>query len=438
MKFFVRTPILIVLVRVAWAIQIAITVVLATHTNLVSRTLNLDLEGHYILFYIGFGVLAFLSIFPQKTILIASAVNRNRGYVLFLLVFGILSLEILLRVFYPDHYPVYSRLLENKRFVINKQESLKPKLWSNLWEKDNYFSFRPKANLNLHIRDKKNSYEMSVQTNTEGFRFFSQAKTRRNVMVFGDSVTFGTGVNNGETYSDQLGEILGDEFNILNFGVGGWGFAEYFLAFQKYFEENSPELVIIGVHMGNDFQNLAFADWEGKENGDLPNPPLKRKDVSFDEEGNLRGPGFIYHTPLLKSVALAVFFEKTFLIPLKRFLITIVFDFMNRLPNEEMSLKIISYIAAKSSNLLVVTLPPQYHYPKIKSFKSYVEKLESLGGVRVLDLYPILEEKYKTIYVDGSHFNPEGNQIVAREIANFILKKDLLGKLPSTAFIRTG
>ena len=82
--------------------------------------------------------------------------------------------------------------------------------------------------------------------------------------------------------------------------------------------------------MGNDFQNLAFADWEGKENGDLPNPPLKRKDVSFDEEGNLRGPGFIYHTPLLKSVALAVFFEKTFLIPLKRFLITIVFDFINR------------------------------------------------------------------------------------------------------------
>ena len=66
MKFFVRTPILIVLVRVAWAIQIAITVVLATHTNLVSRTLNLDLKGHYILFYIGFGVLAFLSIFPQK------------------------------------------------------------------------------------------------------------------------------------------------------------------------------------------------------------------------------------------------------------------------------------------------------------------------------------------------------------------------------------
>jgi lysophospholipase L1-like esterase len=245
-------------------------------------------------------------------------------------------------------------------------------------------------------------------------------------MVLGDSVTFGVGVNNGETYPDQLGKILGDEFSVLNFGVGGWGFAEYFLVFQKYFEEKTPELVIIGIHTGNDFEDLAYADWEGKENGDLPNPPLKRNDIFIDEEGIMWTANSIHRIPLLKSVALAVFFEKTFRTPFNRFLTTIVFDSLNWLSKEEMSLKIISYIAAKSSNLLVVILPPQFHYPKINSFTSYVEKLESLDGARVLDFYPILEENYKIIYIDGSHFNPEGNKIVAQEIANFILKNNLL------------
>ena len=93
---------------------------------------------------------------------------------------------------------------------------------------------------------------------------------------------------------------------------------------------------------------------------------------------------------------------------------------MNRLSNEEISFKIISYIAEKSANLLVIILPPEYHYPRAHYLKRYVEKLKSLDGVKVLDFYPILKEKYKTIYVDGAHLNVEGNEIVAREIKNFI------------------
>ena len=79
---------------------------------------------------------------------------------------------------------------------------------------------------------------------------------------------------------------MGDEFNVLNFGVGGWGFAEYFLAFKKYFKDYSPELVIIGVFGGNDFEDLYNA-LTSPHNGSpkmIIAHTIKGKGISFMED----------------------------------------------------------------------------------------------------------------------------------------------------------
>ena len=45
----------------------------------------------------------------------------------------------------------------------------------------------------------------------------------RAVLLFGDSFTFGDGVEDGETFAWRLGEALGPDWQVFNYGVSGYG-----------------------------------------------------------------------------------------------------------------------------------------------------------------------------------------------------------------------
>src|SRR3974390_783135 len=44
---------------------------------------------------------------------------------------------------------------------------------------------------------------------------------RKNIVVLGDSYSFGTGVNDGEEYPAVLSRVLAPEYNVVNLGCGG-------------------------------------------------------------------------------------------------------------------------------------------------------------------------------------------------------------------------
>ena len=72
----------------------------------------------------------------------------------------------------------------------------------------------------MQVEDRWYSFKMSVKTIADGFRFLKIDNNKKNVMVLGDSVTFGVRVDNGETYSDQLARLLKEKINIQNYGAG--------------------------------------------------------------------------------------------------------------------------------------------------------------------------------------------------------------------------
>ena len=244
-------------------------------------------------------------------------------------------------------------------------------------------------------------------------------------MVLGDSVTFGTGVDDEETYSNQLAGLLNERFNVQNYGTGGWAFAEYYLAYKKYVEENDPALVIMGVFPGNDFAELRYSKWKGKKDGMLPVPPLEREDKYIDKDGVVRGGSYLYEIPVLRNMAVFVFVAKTIVEPFLRFLGTLHAEYLSSLPTEDIALNTIAEIS-RNSKLLVLLFAAQYHYPDLYSPDEFLGRLKSLDGIEILNFYPLLSDKYKDLYLDGSHFTKEGNEIVAQEVLKYINAKGLL------------
>ena len=174
---------------------------------------------------------------------------------------SLIAIELLLRNSYKQLYPTYSYLLKNKRYIVDGKEND----FSLIYSKSNYYAYKSKPNIDLVETDKYYNFTQRIKTNDEGFRFGIKDKFRKNIMVLGDSVTFGIGVNNGETYPDCLENILGNKYNVLNFGVGGWGFAEYYLTYKKYVRDVNPILIIMGVFPSNDFNDLFYSYWQGKK-----------------------------------------------------------------------------------------------------------------------------------------------------------------------------
>lgn len=72
-----------------------------------------------------------------------------------------------------------------------------------------------------------------------------------NVVVLGDSFTFGLGVNDEETYSQIMSEQLGREYAIINGGMGGWGIDSEIKWFYKIGANYKPKYVVLQFTMND-------------------------------------------------------------------------------------------------------------------------------------------------------------------------------------------
>lgn len=82
---------------------------------------------------------------------------------------------------------------------------------------------------------------------------FAKVPARRRIAIVGDSFTFGLEVQYEETWGHQLELALGSEFQVLNFGVDGYGVDQAYLRYQRDVLSWHPEVVILGV-INDDFR----------------------------------------------------------------------------------------------------------------------------------------------------------------------------------------
>ena len=76
---------------------------------------------------------------------------------------------------------------------------------------------------------------------------FAKTSTKTRIALVGDSFTFGDNVAYEESWGYLLEKALGPEFEVLNFGVSGYGVDQAYLRYEKDVRSWHPKVVIFGL-----------------------------------------------------------------------------------------------------------------------------------------------------------------------------------------------
>jgi hypothetical protein len=99
------------------------------------------------------------------------------------------------------------------------------------------------------------NFDVEYRIDEQGRKAVPQKeRARRTVHVFGDSFTFGYGVANADTWPNLLSRKLGDDVNILNYGVIGYSLEQMYLALERYADEVEPGDLVLFAPISADLE----------------------------------------------------------------------------------------------------------------------------------------------------------------------------------------
>jgi len=84
----------------------------------------------------------------------------------------------------------------------------------------------------------------------------SNAYDKTNVVVLGDSYAMGTAVADGEEFPAIIAQELGDQADVINTGIGGWGLTQQIRRFYAFGRLYDPAIVILQFCMNDPIENL--------------------------------------------------------------------------------------------------------------------------------------------------------------------------------------
>jgi lysophospholipase L1-like esterase len=102
--------------------------------------------------------------------------------------------------------------------------------------------------------DYDSSKKISYNTNSLGARGtrevpYEKDKNKFRILFIGDSFTFGEDVSDKDTYPEILQNKLGDEYEVVNLGVHGYGLGQSYLRLKSEGIKYKPDMVILGLFM---------------------------------------------------------------------------------------------------------------------------------------------------------------------------------------------
>lgn len=287
-----------------------------------------------------------------------------------------------------------------------------------------------------------------VRVNKNGLRDedYGYNKTRKRIVVLGDSHTWGFGINDSQRYSEILERELGVE--VINMGVAGYGTDQEYLTLMLEGARYKPDLVVVGFHAGSDLDDNSadtrysypkprFVLDDGKLT--LTNVPVPRKEDwerreflndSFYRKidrvshryflsyaffrGRLLNVGVVRGWLLRKEVEKQLGLEQQ-----EKMAITLAL------------LKEMDYfVDSINAELIVVIIPTRGQvYADGSTYQNNI--LTEFGrkdGIKMIDLLHAFKERrdeglYFTI---DPHWNAAGNKAAAEEIKAYIEQQDLL------------
>lgn len=137
--------------------------------------------------------------------------------------------------------------VKNRRWTFNDERAY----LSQLFEAHPYLVAAPRKNAHVSHRG------ISYTHNSQGFRGpqIPPKSERLRIATIGGSSTYGAGVTDGQEWPVQLGQQLGQRYEIANFGILGHSTAEHIALLSLIVPEYRPDLLL--MHVGfNDLRNM--------------------------------------------------------------------------------------------------------------------------------------------------------------------------------------
>lgn len=97
---------------------------------------------------------------------------------------------------------------------------------------------------------------------TVGQRLETPDPGRGQIVVLGDSVLYGWGVEADETAPAYLSGLIAGR-QVLNASVSGYSIDQYLLYLERKLPLLNPDVVVVGLYAGNDYESAGMSNWHG-------------------------------------------------------------------------------------------------------------------------------------------------------------------------------
>lgn len=84
----------------------------------------------------------------------------------------------------------------------------------------------------------------------------SNSYEKENIIILGDSYSFGHGVNDGKEYAAIMANKLKENYDVINLSVGGWGLTQQIRRYYEFGQLYSPKIVILQFCSNDPEDNL--------------------------------------------------------------------------------------------------------------------------------------------------------------------------------------
>jgi lysophospholipase L1-like esterase len=182
-----------------------------------------------------------------------------------------------------------------------------------MFEDSDYLPYRLRRGYSGRLATRE--FDTSVRINSRGYRgeeFAAEKGDVFRILAIGDSYTFGWGVEDNQTYAALLRERLSSRHPSRRIEVINAGFAAcyspdtYYLYLKREGLALEPDLIVVGVYVGNDLDSPAAFENEWLEQ-DAEGLPLRIRNRHSHVVGNMLLPRDVplrYRVPLLRRLHL--------------------------------------------------------------------------------------------------------------------------------------
>ena len=281
---------------------------------------------------------------------------------------------------------------------------------------------------------KGDEVEWTVRTNSLGFRSKELQPKQANeyrVLILGDSMFFGNGVNQSETISSYL-EIMGNDLprennktvSVYDYSISGLNTVSELLIFRNFVREVNPDHVVLGFFYGNDILPNALATIDEFGNYFTPEERLTRFRKYLIENYKI----FSFNSILIRAIAHKVYPPRVrFQVSSRPEIINKTYGLLKKFQDEsqELGIHFSVVIIHPKDSIQGGILQAWTESSKIgKLVFDFCQKSE----IDVIDMSEFMkgkEDREKYFYRIDGHYTKQGTSFVAKVILNETIKNHL-------------